>query len=58
LIKELMIRVLDYLKAGEIRFIETTPEESEAANVRLDSHRKKRWGATPKRNSPTKTALR
>ncbi len=30
------------LKAGEIRLIETTPEESAAAKARLDEVRKKR----------------
>jgi hypothetical protein len=39
---QLIIRVSDQLAAGEISLIETTPEEAEAAKVRLDTHRKKR----------------
>jgi hypothetical protein len=41
-VRQLIIRVSDQLKAGEINLIETTPEESVAAKARLDSHRKKR----------------
>ena len=41
-VRQLIIRVSDQLKAGEISLIETTPEEAEAAKARLDSHRKKR----------------
>jgi hypothetical protein len=41
-VRQLIIRVSDQLKAGEIRLIETTPEESKAAKARLDEHRKKR----------------
>ena len=39
--EQLIIRVSDQLKAGEIRLIETTPEESAEAKKRLDSERKK-----------------
>jgi hypothetical protein len=42
----------DQLKAGEISLIETTPEEVEAAKVRLDTHRKKHR----KRHTRKKTA--
>jgi len=41
-VRQLIIRVSDQLKAGEIRLIETTPQESEAAKARLDEVRKKR----------------
>ena len=36
------IRVSDQLKAGEISFIETTPQESANAKARLDAFRAKR----------------
>ena len=41
-VQQLIIRVSDQLQAGEIRLVETTPEESKAAKARLDTHRKKR----------------
>ena len=41
-VRQLIIRVSDQLKAGEINLIETTPEEAEAAKARLDSKRQKR----------------
>jgi hypothetical protein len=41
-VRQLIIRVSDQLKAGEISLIETTPEESKAAKARLDTNRKKR----------------
>ena len=41
-IRQLIIRVSDQLKAGEVSLIETTPEEAEAAKARLDNQRKKR----------------
>ena len=41
-VRQLIIRVRDQLKAGEISLIDCTPEESEAAKVRLDDNRKKR----------------
>jgi hypothetical protein len=41
-VRQLIIRVSDQLKAGEIRLIETTPQESAAAKARLDDQRKKR----------------
>jgi hypothetical protein len=41
-VRQLIIRVSDQLKAGEISLIETTQEEAEAAKARLDAHRKKR----------------
>ena len=41
-VRQLIIRVSDQLKAGEISLIETTPEESKAAKTRLDTYRKKR----------------
>ena len=39
-VKQLIIRVSDQLRAGEIRLIDTTPKES-AAKQRLDEHREK-----------------
>jgi hypothetical protein len=42
-VRQLIIRVSDQLKAGEISLIETTTEEAEAAKTRLDEVRKKRW---------------
>ncbi|MCP4622841.1 MAG: hypothetical protein GY850_04840 [bacterium] len=39
--KELMIRVCDYLKAGKISLVETTPEKFAAAKACLDEVRKK-----------------
>jgi hypothetical protein len=41
-VRQLIIRVSDQLKAGEISLIETMPEESKAAKARLDTHREKR----------------
>ena len=41
-VRQLIIRVSDQLKAGEIKLIEVTPEESSAAKARLDEVRKKR----------------
>jgi hypothetical protein len=41
-VRQLIIRVSDQLKAGEIRLIDTTPEESAAAKMRLDAKREKR----------------
>lgn len=41
-VRQLIIRVSDQLRAGEINLIETTPEETEAAKARLDTQRKKR----------------
>ena len=41
-VRQLIIRVSDQLKAGEIRLIETTPQESAATKARLDDQRKKR----------------
>jgi hypothetical protein len=41
-VRQLIIRVFDQLKVGEIRLIETTPEESAAAKARLEAQRKKR----------------
>ncbi|MFC1882912.1 hypothetical protein ACFL2S_15675 [Thermodesulfobacteriota bacterium] len=38
---KLIIRVSDQLAAGEIKLIETTPEESEAAKARIDEVLKK-----------------
>ena len=34
-VRQLIIRVSDQLKAGEISLIETTPEETRAAKARL-----------------------
>jgi hypothetical protein len=41
-VSQLITRVSDQLRVGEIRLIDTTPEESAAAKLRLDSHRGKR----------------
>ena len=41
-VRQLIIRVSDQLKAGEIRLIEATPEEAQAAKARLDAHNAKR----------------
>ncbi len=41
-IRQLIIRVSDQLKAGEISLIEITPEEAQAAKARLDVHNVKR----------------
>ncbi len=41
-VRQLIIRVSDQLKAGELTLIECSAEESAAANVRLDNQRKKR----------------
>ncbi len=41
-VRQLIIRVSDQLKAGEIRLIEVTPEEAQAAKARLDDHNAKR----------------
>jgi len=41
-VRQLIIRVSDQLKAGEIRLIDWTPEETKEAKARLDAQRKKR----------------
>ncbi len=41
-VRQLIIRVSDQLKAGEISLIEITSEEATAAKARLDEVRKKR----------------
>ena len=41
-VRQLIIRVSDQLKAGEISLIETTPQESSNAKARLDAFRAKR----------------
>jgi hypothetical protein len=41
-VRQLIIRVSDQLRAGEIRLIDATPEESAEAKKRLDEHREKR----------------
>ena len=41
-VRQLILRVSDQLQAGEIRLVESTPEESKAAKARLDTNRKKR----------------
>jgi hypothetical protein len=50
-VRQLIIRMSDQLKAGEINLIETTPQESAAAKARLDSHRQKRREHHVKKNS-------
>jgi hypothetical protein len=51
-VRQLIIRVSDQLKAGEISFVETTPEEAEAAKVRLDAHNAKRRALRKKDTVP------
>ena len=41
-VRQLIIRVSDQLKAGEISLIDATPEEVEAAKARLEAHNAKR----------------
>ncbi len=41
-VRQLIIRVSDQLKAGEISLIEVTSEEAQAAKARLDAHNAKR----------------
>ena len=41
-VRQLIIRVSDQLKAGEIKLIEVSEEESAAAKARLNEVRKKR----------------
>ncbi len=41
-VRQLIIRVSDQLKAGEISLIEVTPEEGLAAKARIDTHNVKR----------------
>jgi hypothetical protein len=50
-VPQLIIRVSDQLKVGEIKLIEVTPEESAAAKARLDEVRKKRQDRNAKRNT-------
>jgi len=57
-VRQLIIRVSDQLKAGEISLIETTPEEAEAAKARLDTQRKKRRGHHARKKSLTKPTFK
>ncbi len=41
-VRQLIIRVSDQLKAGEISLMEVTPKEAQAAKTRLDAHNAKR----------------
>ena len=41
-VRQLIIRVSDQLKAGEINLIDCTPQEAIDAKERLEAHRKKR----------------
>jgi len=41
-VRQLIIRVSDQLKSGEIRLIDATPEEAEEAKARLEAHNAKR----------------
>ena len=50
-VKQLIIRVSDQLRAGEIRLIDSTPEESAAAKLRIDDH----WGKRRERYLKPKT---
>jgi len=40
-VRQLILRVSDQLKAGEISLMEITPEEAHAAKARLDAHNAK-----------------
>lgn len=53
-VRQLIIRVSDQLKAGEIKLIEVIPEESAAQKPALMKSAKNAETATPKRNRPTK----
>ena len=41
-VRQLIIRVSDQLKAGEINLIDCTPKEAREAKERLETHRAKR----------------
>jgi len=49
-VRQLIFRVSDQLKAGEIQLIDSTPEESAAAKLRLNDHRKRRRNRYNKQN--------
>ena len=51
-VRQLIIRVSDQLKAGEIKLIEVSEQESAAAKARLDNHRKKRRERHAKKKQP------
>ncbi len=51
-VRQLIIRVSDQLKAGEISLIETTPGEAEATKARLDEVCKKRRERPAKKKLP------
>jgi len=51
-VRQLIVRVSDQLKAGEISLIETTPREAEASKARLDNQRKKRRERHAKKKKP------
>ncbi len=51
-VHQLIIRVSDQLKAGEITLIEVTPEEAQAAKARLDVHNAKRRERHAKKMQP------
>jgi hypothetical protein len=57
-VRQLIIRVSDQLKAGEISLIEITPEESKAAKARLDKFRIKRQKGYTRNRSITDRRIR
>jgi hypothetical protein len=52
-VSKLIIRFSDKLRAGEIRLIDATPSERQAAEERLDAHRAKRRKPYPDKRSPS-----
>jgi len=48
-VRQLIIRISDQLKAGELALIEVSEEEAAAAKARLDTQRKNRRDTIPKR---------
>ena len=53
-VRQLIIRVSDQLKAGEINLIDVDPEEAAAAEERLETHRKKRRERHAKKKAQAK----
>ena len=51
LVRQLIIRVSDQLRCGEIRLFDATPEETEEARNRLNAHNEKRRERYAKKKS-------
>lgn len=51
-VRQLIIRVSDQLRCGEIRLFDATPEEAEEAKARLDAHNAKRRERRAKKKRP------